>query len=366
MGVFLDFSKAFDCVNHSILLQKLNFYGIRGIAYQWFASYLGNRKQYVCYDGVSSEDGNISCGVPQGSILGPILFLLYINDIVNVSSTLFLILFADDTNAFISGKNIMEIISKMNLELKKLVIWLDVNKLRLNTKKTHFMVFSPTKKSVPDHCKLSISNDEIHQVSHTKFLGVMIDNKLNWDFHINYIKSKIAKAVGIISKARKFISSRYLITLYYAFLYPYINYCIEVWGSAASTRMQSLIKLQKRAVRIITSSGYRDHTAPLFIKLGILPIEKLYILKILIFMYRFHHDILPPVLGTMFAKNNATHEYNTRGSKFLRTPSSNLKCLDQSVKVKGVIWWNRMFKETDVNCSIAIFKKRAKSFITKL
>ena len=366
LGVFLDFSKAFDCVNHSILLEKLEFYGIRGVSYDWFASYLSNREQYVCYDGVSSEYGNISCGVPQGSILGPILFLLYINDIVNVSSTLFLILFADDTNAFISGKNITEIFTKMNSELRKLVIWLDVNKLRLNAKKTHFILFSPSKTHVPDDCKLYISDDEIHQVSHTKFLGVMIDSKLNWDFHINYIKGKISKAVGILSKARKFISSPYLITLYYAFLYPYLNYCIEVWGGAATTRMDSLIKLQKKAVRIITSSGYRDHTAPLFLRLKILNLEKLYILKILTFMYKFHHNILPPVLENVFVRNNANHNYDTRKGSLFKIFKSEKNCLSQSIKVKGVLWWNKIFQKIDADCSISVFKKRAKQFIADL
>ena len=225
------------------------------------------------------------------------------------------------------------------------------------------MIFSPTKKHVPDHCKLYISNDEIQQVSHTKFLGVMIDNKLNWGFHINYIKSKIAKAVGILSKARKYISTPYLLTLYYAFLYPYLNYCIEVWGSAATTRMQTLIKLQKASVRIITSSRYRDHTAPLFQKLGILPIDKLYIWKVLIFMYKFHHGLQPPVLNHMFIRNSAMHDYDTRGRNLFRTPSSKLKCLSQTIKVKGVFWWNSIAKEIDVDCSISLFKKNTKLFM---
>ena len=129
LGVFIDFNKAFDTVNHEILLRKLHFYGIKGTAYNWFASYLQDRTQYVTYNNTSSSKKPISCGVPQGSILGPLLFLLYINDIANVSDILYLILFADDTNAFMSGKNINQMITTMNKELEKLSIWLSANKL---------------------------------------------------------------------------------------------------------------------------------------------------------------------------------------------------------------------------------------------
>ena len=135
IGVFLDFSKAFDCLNHAILFKKLEFYGIRGTALSWFKSYLTDRKQFVVFNETNSDNLDISCGVPQGSILGPLLFLIYVNDIVNVSDLLLLLLYADDTNAFLSGKNIDAMIDTMNQELSKLVIWLQVNKLKLNVKK---------------------------------------------------------------------------------------------------------------------------------------------------------------------------------------------------------------------------------------
>ena len=232
LGVFLDFSKAFDCLNHEILFQKLEFYGVRDVALEWFKSYLNDRKQYVVFNKTESEYMNISCGVPQGSILGPLLFLLYVNDIVNVSDILLLLLYADDTNAFLSGKSVDQMIDTMNNELKKLVVWLQVNKLKLNVKKTHFMIFSSGRKKF-DYCqKLFIGNDEIQVVTQTKFLGAIIDQHLTWEKHICHVKKKAAKGVGILSKAKKVLNLKALRTLYYSFVYPYLDYCIEVWGSA--------------------------------------------------------------------------------------------------------------------------------------
>ena len=153
LGVFLDLSKAFDTVDHQILLCKLYKYGLRGLCHKWFQSYLCNRKQYVSFNNVESDFLVVKCGVPQGSILGPLLFLLYVNDICNISDILFPILFADDTNVFVSGRDINHMMNTMNIELKKIWSWLNTNKLSLNINKTHYVIFKSKSK------KLIIKND---------------------------------------------------------------------------------------------------------------------------------------------------------------------------------------------------------------
>ena len=150
VGVYLDFSKDFDTMDHMILLQKLYHCGVQGCAHDWFTSYLSNRSQFVTYNGVKSDVKNIQYGVPQGSILGPLLFLLYINDLVYACKRTFPVLFAGDSNLFISDKNPNHVLQMINDELRYIVIWLRVNKLSLNINKTHYMLFSTTKYAQPN------------------------------------------------------------------------------------------------------------------------------------------------------------------------------------------------------------------------
>ena len=202
IGVFLDFSKAFDTVDHNILLKKLDIYGIRGLALKWFGSYLSNRMQYVTYNSIKSEREVIKCGVPQGSILGPLLSLIYINDLATVSRNCLPILFADDTNIFLTGKNLSELTEFLNEDLVNIEEWLRCNRLSLNVLKTNYMIFT-TKNKLGHDVDIFVNNVRIERVYVTKFLGVQIDSKLNWKNHIEYTCKKLSKCVGIIAKARR-------------------------------------------------------------------------------------------------------------------------------------------------------------------
>ena len=195
IGVFLDFSKAFDTVNHNILLSKLEYYGVRHKAKNWFFSYISKRQQFVSYDGHKSNLSPTSCGVPQGSILGPLLFLLYINDITLSSSYLKFVLFADDSNLYASNDNLQNLISMLNQELESVRKWIVSNKLTLNVDKTHYIIFHRRKitSNIPS---IIFGNSVLKRVKFTQFLGVTIQENLMWDRHIQRVSDKLINCVG--------------------------------------------------------------------------------------------------------------------------------------------------------------------------
>ena len=221
IGVFLDFSKAFDTVNHHILLSKLDHYGIRHKAYDWLSPYLSNRQQYFDYSGKQSNLSPINCGVPQGSILGPLLFVIYINDIIYSSQHLKFVLFADDSNLYASHDDLPSLIALVNRELELVRQWVVANKLTLNLKKTHYMVFH--RRSVLTHDQpLMIGNSALERVVSTEFLGVILHESLKWDNHIQRVTDKIAKLCGILYLSRNQLTVSALRQIYFSLVYPNI------------------------------------------------------------------------------------------------------------------------------------------------
>ena len=234
VGVFLDFSKAFDNVDHNILLQKMDKYGLCGIELKWFENCLSNRMQYVTYNNHKSSHEKNHCGVPQGSILGLILFLLYINDLTSVSECCFSVLFADDTNMFITGKDMDILCHQLNEDLRNIQEWLQCNKLSLNVLKTHYMIFTPRNKLIDD-IDVKILDVQIQRVYVTKFLGVQIDSQLIWKKHIEYTCKKLSKCVGILCKARKKYINL-LLSAYIILLHTLISSIATMYGEQITPR----------------------------------------------------------------------------------------------------------------------------------
>ena len=227
-------------------------YGIRSNTLKWFQSYLTDRSQYVTYDGIESKVLPIKNGVPQGSILGPLLFIIYMNDIFNVSNFIFTILYADDTCVTPDGKSLENLITLMNQELHLLYIWLQSNKLTLNVQKTYYIIFHRARLKLHNTTiDLHMGDCNLNKANNLKYLGVIIDDTISWVHHITYIKNKISKGIGIMSKASKYLQRKSLHTLYYSYIYPYMIYCIEAWGNASNCHLDQLYKIQKKVIRLI-------------------------------------------------------------------------------------------------------------------
>ena len=365
LGVFLDFSKAFDTVDHDILIDKLSFYGITGIYNDWFRNYLSNREQYVTYNGFKSQTKKINCGVPQGSILGPLLFLIYINDLSTVSKDLFSILFADDSNMFIAGKNIDDICNKMNMALGHVQEWLSCNKLSLNVLKTHYMFFTSMKRKVPD-ANIKICNTSIKRVYVTKFLGVQIDSKLTWGDHIKHICKKISKCSAILSKARKKLSRDSLIKLYYAIAFPHFIYCNHVWGCNYSETLKPLVKIQNRLIKNIMSAPYRASPKPLYIQNKLLDTTGINSYITGIFMFQVLNSEEPNMFSTFYRCNNTIHDHETRTASDIHVIFAKTRARKFSIRVTGANLWNAVPDSIRKAPSIHVFKKRLKIHLLDL
>ena len=363
IGVFLDLAKAFDTVNHEILLKKLEHYGIRGIALEWFKNYLTNRKQIIKYKSEKSESLTIKCGVPQGSVLGPLLFLIYMIDISRSSEILSIILFADDTNLFFSHKNLFTLNETMNRELSKIASWLSANKLSLNIKKTHFIIFKSRGKKSNQHVSIIINNQEIEQVKCTKFLGLYIDDEFTWKYHIDQVASKISKMTGILAKARHYLSLKTLQTIYDTMVYPYLTYCNIVWASTYPSRLKSLFMLQKKIVRIMTFAKYKENSKPLFLSLKILNIYELNIYLMALFMYSYFNENLPSYFNNYFKLNEMIHSHNTRTASNLFIDYKRTNYGKFSLKFRGAQIWNKLPKDLKLSKSYRQFKQSSKVYV---
>jgi hypothetical protein len=363
-GIFLDLKKAFDVVNHGILLKKLKKFGITGKTWDWFNSYLSNRSQKVEINGVLSEEGFLELSVLQGSILGPILFLCFINDIYNCTLLLTL-LFADDTAALDSDQDLPLLINRVNVELNKLANWFRANKMAVNISKTKYIIFRPRGANIDlTNCEIVFNNNEIGQPYDPskvttlerihnnnpvkanrsyKLLGLYLDEFMTFDDHITHTCNKIAQSNFIINRAKNFLPQNALRTLYFALVHPHLLYCQPIYSCTSGKNIAKLEKMQKKSIRIICNAKSNAHTRDLFSRTNIMPLKIMIEYSQSLLVHSIYHKYCPSSLHNLWITNGQReNNYNLRNSVNLYTPPARTAHVEKMPYFALPKMWNNL------------------------
>ena len=367
-GIYIDLKKAFDTVEHKILLYKLQYYGIRGLALEWFKSYLSNRKQFVLINDTYSNNIDLcEYGVPQGSVSGPILFLLFINDIYKSLQSIIIKLFADDTNCFLSGNDFNLLERQAELELNKLQKWVNANKLTINfdPKKSSYCIFKPNNRNLPVNFDrgLKMGQNMLRYKDSTIYLGLILDRSMTWESHIKELQKKIVKYTGIFSKVRHCLPEACRKTVYHAFIHSRLNYASEIYVNTTRKYIQPLISTQNKILRILQFQTIRTNINKVYKDFGILKLKDLHKFNICCIVHKFIHfpDMLPDAVSEMFCTNAQVHNYDTRHKRDIHPLKTKTKSYgEKTISYQGRTCWNTLPNDLKENMSGSQFKNKLK------
>ena len=357
ISLFVDLSKAFDTLDHQILLKKLSIYGVKGNELRWFEDYLKNRNHSTSYLDTLSEPLELQCGIPQGTILGPLLFIIDINDLPK-NIECFTSLFADDTACADSHQHLDTLGNNINQHLIKLEKWFKANKLTVNGSKTKALFFSKKQIKDEDKPKIYIDNTEIEYINHIKFLGIRLDDQLTFKHQLSHIKGKIATGNHILAMNKKIIPMSLKILIYNALIKSHIEYGAAIWGQKIITsQLKPLVTIQKKAIRNICNAAYNSHTEMLFKKTKILKLANLIEYCTLSFCHSIYHKRAP--------RNNlalySTHINNRPLREDRHDFNINFR-LDSLPKHHHPRVWNRIPNSLKSESNIKIFKSNLKAW----
>ena len=368
-GIFIDLQKAFDTVNHDILVKKLAYYGIRGVGNTWFQSYLTERSQYVSILGYNSEKNSVKHGVPQGSVLGPLLFLLYINDLHKAVSNCNVFHFADDTNLLNISDSPKQMQKQINYDLKMVYQWLLANKISLNNSKTELVIFGKKQSLVRNFAfKIKMNGKKIFPSDHIKYLGVYLDSTLSGNSHTEILSTKLRRANGMLSKIRHYVSHKELLSIYHAIFSSHMSYGCQIWGQGFDKYINKVAVLQNNAMRLINFKNWQDSATPLYKKNHLLKVKDTIQLNNCMFLYDSIKGSLPVCFNNKYhTLQNTYKHFSTKSSTlgcFFRPVVNTTQYGLNSIMQRSIHSWNTTSKELNIDLS-TLSRKNLKKTLTE-
>ena len=364
-SVFLDFRKAFDLVDHSILIDKLSLYKCQGPDLNLISSYLQSRQQVIDSGKGLSTPAYIKSGVPQGSILGPTLFLIFINDLPLHMEYCDIDLFADDATFHANGKTKSEVEPKLQTDGNNSKSWAKHHKMQIHYDKTSCMTLGSRHRTQNEASKLDITIDgnEIKQVDKQKLLGVYIDENLLWTTHIDYLCSTISTKISLLKQLSTYVPVKVQKLFYQGYILPLIDYGSNTWGSTSKLNIERLSKLQKRAARIILKADFDTPSSEMFNELGWSTIENRHNYNKAVLTYKALNDLTPEYISNLLKPTFETHNRNLRSATngSLSVPRSRTSLFDRSFSATAPKLWNSLPKEITTASSLENFKQLAKT-----
>lgn len=370
LAVFLDFKRAFETVDRTILLNKLKCMGIKSTVLKWFESYLHNRQQKVRFKSCTSNSLQVQYGVPQGTVLGPLLFLLYINDIVKVVNKCKIELFADDTMLYIVGTNIAQMQETVNKELHHLFKWLCNNNLSINSSKSKVCLFGKKHKLKninTEDINITINNNKLYHETHIKYLGVIFDSNLNFHAHADYIMRKFSKKVHFIARIGKHLSLSTKLLLYNSIAAPHLEFCSTLLYNLPNFKAEQLQIIQNRAMRTILKCNRYTPIATMLKELNMLSVKQKIIYSVHVFLFKVKNSLLPSYICGKIKFFKDVHSYNTRNcNDFILLDKCNTSQMLNSVLYKGLNDFNTLPSSLKDCDNINLFKRMLKAYVLSL